>query len=87
MNEVCDRLAPTADLKDITIKRALPDAPVAFKGDGILLQAALQNILDNAIKYSSEGQHDHRQRDRRVGPAPFVFGSGARGWTGSTSPS
>jgi len=54
MNEVCDRLAPTADLKDITIKRALPDAPVAFKGDGILLQAALQNILDNAIKYSSE---------------------------------
>lgn len=54
MAEVCDRLGPTADLKDILIHRTLPTSPVAFLGDGILIQAALQNILDNAIKYSSD---------------------------------
>lgn len=53
--EICDRLGPTADLKDIQIHQDLPDAPVPFQGDGILLQAALQNILDNAIKYSPDG--------------------------------
>lgn len=52
VSEACDRLSPTADLRDITIHRALPDAPVPFQGDGILLQAAIQNVLDNAIKYS-----------------------------------
>jgi len=54
MAEVCDRLAPTADLKDITIHRVTSEGPAMFEGDGILVQAALQNILDNAIKYSSE---------------------------------
>ena len=52
--ETCDRLAPTADLKDIAFVRRLPAGPVTFKGDGIMLQAALHNILDNAIKYSPE---------------------------------
>ena len=54
MTEVCDRLGPTADLKDIIIHRNFHHSPVPFKGDGILIQAALQNILDNAIKYSPE---------------------------------
>ncbi|WP_371170229.1 sensor histidine kinase N-terminal domain-containing protein [Aliiroseovarius sp. 2305UL8-7] len=54
MEETCDRLGPTADLKDITIQRHTGSAPVTFRGDGILLQAALQNILDNAIKYSPD---------------------------------
>ncbi|MBL4767267.1 MAG: sensor histidine kinase [Rhodobacteraceae bacterium] len=54
MAEICDRLGPTADLKDITLQRDFHDDPVPFKGDGILIQAALQNILDNAIKYSPE---------------------------------
>lgn len=54
MAETCDRLGPTADLKDIAIQRELGTEPVAFTGDGILLQAALQNILDNAIKYSPD---------------------------------
>lgn len=52
MAEVCDRLRPTADLKDITIRQFPAEAPVLIKGDRILIQAALQNILDNAIKYS-----------------------------------
>ena len=54
MVETCDRLGPTADLKDIAILRDIGAGPVPFTGDGILLQAALQNILDNAIKYSPD---------------------------------
>lgn len=54
MTEICDRLGPTADIKDITIKRDWGAAPVDFQGDGVLIQAALQNILDNAIKYSPD---------------------------------
>jgi two-component system sensor histidine kinase TctE len=50
--DTCDRLAPTAELRDIAIHRDLPCAPVPLRGDGILLQAALHNLLDNAIKYS-----------------------------------
>ncbi len=52
--ESCDRLGPTADLKDITIRRSRPADPVTIDGDSILIQAALMNILDNAIKYSPE---------------------------------
>lgn len=54
MSETCERLGPTAELKDINLRTELGTVPVPFQGDGILLQAALQNILDNAIKYSPE---------------------------------
>lgn len=57
MQETCNRLSPTAGLKDITIDRSEPEAPVRFNGDGIMLQAALQNVLDNAIKYSPDDSH------------------------------
>lgn len=43
-------LRPTAEMKDIDIALSLDDA--AVEGDAILLQNALRNVLDNAIKYS-----------------------------------
>lgn len=52
LRDVVDRLGPTADLKDITITLDLPDTPVKVQADVILLQNAVRNILDNAIKYS-----------------------------------
>ena len=52
--ETVDRLAPTADLKDINIRLVVPQEQAIYKGDHILLQAALMNMLDNAIKYSPE---------------------------------
>ncbi len=51
-SEVCSHLTPTAGLKDIIIRHDLPTTPQPFTGDPILLQSALRNILDNAIKYS-----------------------------------
>ena len=50
-----DRFRPTADLRDIAL--ALDDrAPGAFgtRGDAVLIEAALRNMLDNAVKYSPD---------------------------------
>lgn len=68
LKDVAHRLAPTAELKDIEISMGLPKTAFVA-GDPILLQNAVRNILDNAIKYSpaetkvsitlSSGQ-DHR---------------------------
>ena len=52
LQDVCDRLAPTAELKDIQISLELPEQSLKMMGDRILLQSAVRNILDNAIKYS-----------------------------------
>lgn len=47
---IADALRPTAEMKDIEI--AMHAAPAQVSGDAILLQNALRNVLDNAIKYS-----------------------------------
>jgi two-component system, OmpR family, sensor histidine kinase TctE len=49
---VCDHLLPTAELKDILLIQRFPDTPCPFRGDAILMQNALRNVLDNALKYS-----------------------------------
>lgn len=55
--DLAERLQPVAELKDIGL-HFQSDGDVSIKGDAILLQNAVRNILDNAIKYSG--------RDRTV---------------------
>jgi len=50
--DTCEHLSPTAGLKDINLIVDIPNGPYPFVGDPILLQNAVRNILDNAIKYS-----------------------------------
>ncbi len=45
-------LGPTADLKDLTLQAEGLDQPVFTRGDALLIESALRNLLDNAIKYS-----------------------------------
>ena len=49
--DLIDRLAPLADLRDITLSLKTHKSMVV-EGDTILIQSALRNVLDNAIKYS-----------------------------------
>ena len=49
--ETVNRLRPLAELKDIALELDLQARP-QVAADPILLQNALQNILDNAVKYS-----------------------------------
>ncbi|SIT77945.1 two-component system, OmpR family, sensor histidine kinase TctE [Yoonia rosea] len=48
---VSDGLAPTADMKDIAINLNCK-GPADVRGDAILLESALRNVLDNSVKYS-----------------------------------
>lgn len=52
LRDAVDRLSPTADLKDIAMTLDLPTTDLRVQGDAILLQNAVRNMLDNAIKYS-----------------------------------
>lgn len=50
---VVARLAPAAEMKDIEL-RLHGSGPLPAVGDVVLIEAALRNILDNAIKYSPD---------------------------------
>ncbi len=50
--DAVSRLRPMAELRDIDLEISLPDLAMVVKGDPILMQSALLNLLDNAIKYS-----------------------------------
>ncbi|ASM74854.1 MULTISPECIES: sensor histidine kinase [Roseobacteraceae] len=45
-------MEPTASMRDIRMQLVATPAPIA--GDSILLESAIRNVLDNAIKYSPE---------------------------------
>lgn len=49
--DMVERAAPTAELREITLETVLPPQ-LAVSGDAVLIQSALGNILDNAIKFS-----------------------------------
>ncbi|WP_420861902.1 sensor histidine kinase N-terminal domain-containing protein [Algirhabdus cladophorae] len=55
IDETVERLRPVYDLKEISVNVLQLDR-AEIVGDRILLQSALHNVLDNAIKYSSGGK-------------------------------
>ncbi|MFV2034109.1 MAG: sensor histidine kinase N-terminal domain-containing protein [Halocynthiibacter sp.] len=66
--DTVDRLHPLAELRDIQISLSSAK-PALMRGDAILVQSALRNLLDNAIKYSppdSRVSVEVRQRDANV---------------------
>lgn len=58
VQDTVERMRPTSELKDVTLE-ATEVNPAAIKGDPILVQNALHNLLDNAVKYSPSGAEIH----------------------------
>ena len=57
VQHVADNLQPAADLKDIIIKtEIINNGDIFVMADRVLLEVALRNMLDNAIKYSNPDQ-------------------------------
>ncbi|KZK75823.1 Sensor protein QseC [Pseudovibrio sp. Ad13] len=53
--ETLERLRPLAEMQDKTLS-SHGEEPPPISGDAILIQNALSNILDNAIKYAPQGE-------------------------------
>ena len=51
--ELVERMTPAAELRDISLE-AIAEADVSFSGDPILVQSALRNVLENAIKFAPD---------------------------------
>jgi len=52
ITDTVERLAPLGELKDIALRLSPMPTKAMLKCDPILIQNALRNIIDNAIKYS-----------------------------------
>jgi signal transduction histidine kinase len=49
---VIDQLTPLAEKRSISIKRSIPQKQLMIQGNEILIQRAIMNLLENAIKFS-----------------------------------
>ncbi|MBR3372221.1 MAG: sensor histidine kinase [Rhodobacteraceae bacterium] len=49
--KLVERFRTSADMRDMTFVLTLPDHPCPIRADSVLLEAALRNLLDNAVKY------------------------------------
>lgn len=59
VRDVIDSLKPMADARAITFDVLLPDEPVRVNGDRDQVYEVVENLVENAIKYSSEGATVH----------------------------
>jgi two-component system sensor histidine kinase SenX3 len=57
LSEATERVRPTADLRSIAINVADPPARLTVMGERRQLVSALNNLLENAVKYSDDGGH------------------------------
>jgi signal transduction histidine kinase len=57
VRRVIARHAPLADAGGVALRSSLPDAAVSIAGDEPLIERAIANVVDNAIRYNRPGGH------------------------------
>ena len=57
VERVVDRHRPIAKRKQVSLELAVPERPVSFRGDLTLLEQALGNVVQNAVRYNDAGGH------------------------------
>ena len=78
VRESVARMQAVANLKDITVIFE-NTAPSPIQGDIILIQNAIQNLLDNAIKYSPPDSRVEVQLERKGTVVTLTFRDQGRG--------
>jgi two-component system, OmpR family, phosphate regulon sensor histidine kinase PhoR len=53
--EAVSQIQPLAEAKGVTLQTEFPPDPLVLQADSLLLQRALSNLLENAVKYSPSG--------------------------------
>ncbi|MCC5981053.1 MAG: histidine kinase [Oceanicaulis sp.] len=82
--DVIDSLGPMAQARNITVSATLPETPVEITGDRDQVHEVVENLIENAIKYSPEGGQveisadDDCARDRAEHPADRIGENSAR---------
>lgn len=57
VERVVDRHRPVAVRKQVGLELAVPEHPISFRGDLTLLEQALGNLVQNAVRYNRAGGH------------------------------
>ena len=57
VERVVDRHRPIANRKQIALEVAVPESAIEFRGDLTLLEQALGNVVQNAVRYNRAGGH------------------------------
>jgi signal transduction histidine kinase len=57
VQDVVQKLEPTAGAKDVSLEVSIPEVATPVHADIGLMERALTNVIDNAVKYSSPGGH------------------------------
>lgn len=74
---------PTVELRDMGLHLSAPADPVTVKGDRPLLETALRNLLDNAVKYSADETGIEFSLAREGGEAVIRVADRGRGLSGA----
>ena len=81
---LAERFRPTADLKDMLISLDLPSERLETTGDAVLIEAALRNLIDNALKYSPADSEVRISLTAQDGQARLEVRDQGRGLGGET---
>lgn len=76
---------PTAELREVSLVVAGGDAPLMTKGDPLLIESALRNLVDNAIKYSPAETEVRITLSRAGGVVRVDVHDQGRGLSGATT--
>jgi len=81
--DIIESYEPTAEIKGITLSCAPPEAEVNVVTDRLLIESALRNLLDNAVKYTDAGGQVHVRVTQNDGFARVVVQDTGRGLSGA----
>jgi len=85
LSGIVDSFQPTAEMRDITLRLERPAETIQLQFDRLLIESAVRNVIDNAIKYShADGVVDIILRTKD-GFAQMMVCDQGRGLAGGTT--